>query len=62
MKKNIWLRLLVISVFINAIGAILRISGAGDISTYILWLGMAAFVIAIAGLVIAIFTERKKQI
>jgi hypothetical protein len=55
MKKNLWLQMLLASMAINLTGALVRLSWAKDIGTYILWFGMLIFLISIGGLIVKVF-------
>jgi hypothetical protein len=61
MKRNLWLQILLASMAINLIGALIRLSGAKDIGTYILWFGMTVFLVAIGGLVVKIFQRPRSN-
>jgi hypothetical protein len=55
MKRNLWLQILLVSMAINLIGALLRLSGSKNIGTYVLWFGMLIFLISIGGLIVKVF-------
>lgn len=61
MKKNLWLQILLASMAINLIGALVRLLGAKDIGTYILWFGMLIFLVSIGGLIVKIFQRTRSN-
>lgn len=61
MQKNIWMKLLIAGMLINAIGAIFHISRAQKEDawpSYILGVGMIIFVIGLLGLVTQVFKRK----
>jgi hypothetical protein len=57
-KRSLWIQILLATMASNLIGAVIRLSDAKDIGTYIVCFGVTVSLIVIGGLVVKILQIR----